>query len=396
MGFRIITHTAEEKKKAEADKEQEIKRIAEETLTLVDKAPNDLFPDFLWEPQVNEFESGNDYKIRATCTNPAVLKAYTLGRKYSNYWDYLEAIDTYYQYAKYINEAYGNFEMIRRIDNLEGIFIPPRPKLTHKKKNRLLMITGFIPSKIDPEYEADDEVILAAASTIKLHELDEDPYAKESKHARELKEATMKSKEKKDRISSIYMYGRSSEEKQGMDAIVSFLRSSSKKLDDDETCQSVSDLIEDLHEFDGMTEDEIHDLIESLEDTTIVSNGYLQKKSDHDRLELIKTLELNGFDFLNSSITGNMKTSAVRALRRELHADVDLSTLSKKKRKKMEKKLAKQKSDRRAEIASDRRLQGTLLKNRIHLSSDAATGFGVDADNINFHFADVFGRNYDE
>ena len=159
MGLYIINESAEERKLHEKEKDQELREIANETLRIVRNVGKEIFPEFLWEPQVNDFEISDDYRTKACCTNPAVLRAYSIGRKYANYWEYLEAMDAYTEYAKYIDAVFGSFDMMRRAnrDGYSSVFIPPLPKLTHKKKNKLLIETGFLPSKIDEEFEVDDE-----------------------------------------------------------------------------------------------------------------------------------------------------------------------------------------------------------------------------------------------
>ena len=52
-------------------------------------------------------------------------------------------------------------------------------------------------------------------------------------------------------------------------------------------------------------------------------------------------------------------------------------------------------ADRRNALIGDRRIQRTLLQNRIHLSRDDADDFGVDPSLVNFRLSDVIPMDED-
>jgi hypothetical protein len=159
------------------------------------------------------------------------------------------------------------------------------------------------------------------------------------KSLKRIHESVMGNKAKADRVAGIFQYHTGSEFKQGMDAIVAFLSGSSNEnvAITKNGIESFAEQIDALHEFDGIPDDIVTEML-NPQPGPIIVDGYIQKKKDKDLTELIRTLETNGFDFLGSSATKGMKATAVRALKREFGENVDLSTMSKKEKKKYKKK----------------------------------------------------------
>jgi hypothetical protein len=398
LGIFYINETAEERKAHEKQRDQELREIAAETMRIVQNVGKDVFPDFLWEAQINDFEVSDDYRTKACCTNPAVLRAYSIGRKYANYWEYLEALDAYTEYAKYIEAVFGSFEMMQRAnrDGYSSVFIPPLPKLTHKKKNKLLIETGFLPSRIDEEFEIDDEVISEQITELPENELSFNPDEELPKDIQRIQERMIGNKAKSDRVAGLFQYNAGRQYQQGMDAIVAFLSSAPNESirDTKDGTESLAEQIDALHEFEGIPADILTYLL--MPQSTIIADGRLQNQRERELSELIGILETNGFNFLETSATKGLKTAAVRALRRKFGEDVDLSKMTKKQRKKYKKKMREYEEDKRKAIAGDRRIQQQLLKNRIHLSRSEGEEFGVDSLNVNFHLSDVLGGFEDE
>ena len=137
MGIFYVDTSNDDSLEAKRKYQKEITDLANEMLEKAKDIPDDRYPDFLFQVQLNEF-SGDDYRIRGTCTNPNVVKAYTIRRKYSSYWDYLDALSAYQDYVDYVDSAYGSFEMMKAAadEGYGSIFIPKKPKLTGKKKNK--------------------------------------------------------------------------------------------------------------------------------------------------------------------------------------------------------------------------------------------------------------------
>lgn len=392
-GFFYLDTNESEEKIEERKKEDEAQEIADETLALVANAPNDAFPAFLWEPQINEFEVDDGYQMKAACTNPAVLKAYDITKKYQDYWDYVEAMDAYVEYVKYIEDTYGDFGMMLRAykEGYGTIFIPALPKLTHKKKNKLLLESGFMPSRIDEEFIPPEGSVEITLDQIPEGELEEDENAKLPKRIRRIQERMLIAKGRIDRQNMLTTFATGTAH-QGMDAILQFLTSSNSDSFEKRgsESQSISEAMEDLHTYDFIPE-EIADWMALPQNYAIMKDGFYQDKAKVEYQELIKTLENNGFDFLFSSAVEGMDKEAVRALHREFQ-DFDINRLPKKERKRYKKELKEKEKRRREMLCGDRKMRDVLLANRIHLTRDSefSTTDGINPDFVNFHLSDAF------
>lgn len=359
---------------------EEIRNITKETTQLAELAPNDIFPDFLWGVQLNDYD-GDDYKLRGTCTNPNVLKAYTIRRKYSNYWDYLDAFEAYLDYVEYIDSAYGSFEMMKNAaDNgISTIYIPKKPKLTNKKSNKNLIKSGFTPSRIIEDFIIDEKAINDAINAIPIREVSDDKNYELPKKIAKLHEKEEISRIKNDRINSIY--ARSYNNMQGMDAIINFLNNPNTDSVEDRgrVASSFTEAMENSHEFDYVPQDVIDDIFTPK--TSYISSAYLMNPERQRQQEILSVLTESGFSFLDKSATSGMDKEVVRAVTRKYGKfETDYSNLTPKQIKKLKKKEAKRRKRSTERMIGDRRLQDALLRNRAHFSRD---------DSLNFRLSDV-------
>lgn len=359
---------------------EEIRDIAKETMQLAKLAPSDIFPDFLWGVQLNDYD-GDDYKLRGTCTNPNVLKAYTIRRKYSNYWDYLDAYEAYMDYVDYIDSAYGSFEMMKNAaDNgVSTIYIPKKPKLTNKKSNKNLIRSGFTPSRIIEDFIIDDKLVNEAIDAIPKGEVIDDKDYELPKKIAKLHAKEESARVKSDRISSIY--ARTTNNMQGMDAIINFLNNPNTDSVEDRgrVASSFTEEMENCHEFDYVPQDVIDDMFAPR--TSYISSAYLINPERQRQQEILSVLTESGFSFLDKSATSGMDKEVVRAVTRKYgRSNTDYSNLTPKQIKKLKKKEAKRRKRSTERMIGDRRLQDALLRNRAHFSRD---------DNLNFRLCDV-------
>ena len=360
---------------------KEIQEIAQETLQIAELAPDELFPDFLWEVQLNSYEN-DDYKLRGTCENPNVLKAYTIRRKYSSYWDYVDAMEAYIDYAQYIESAYGSFEMMKNAadQGISTIYIPKKPKLTNKKTNKNLLRSGFIPSRIEDDFIPDSEIINSAIDKISPNEISHSESYELPKRIAKLHAKEEDDKIRSARVGSIYARN-STGNMQGMDAIISFLNSAN--TDDIEsrgkTASSFSEEMESLHEFDYIPEEILEDMFAPK--TSYISSSFLMNPEKKRQQEILEVLVRSGYNFLDKSATAGMDKDAVRAVTKK-YSSYSESTedLTPKQIKKLKKKEAKRRKQSKERLIGDRRLQDALLRNRAHFSRD---------DNLNFRLCDV-------
>jgi len=364
---------------------EEIRDIAKETIQLAELAPDDIFPEFLWGVQLNDYD-GDDYKLRGTCTNPNVLKAYTIRRKYSNYWDYLDAYEAYLDYVEYIDSAYGSFEMMKNAaDNgVSTIYIPKKPKLTNKKSNKNLIRSGFTPSRIIEDFIIDEKIINQAIDDIPNKEISDDKDYELPKRIAKLHSKEESARVKNDRISSIY--ARTTSNMQGMDAIINFLNNPNTDSVEDRgrVASSFTEEMENSHEFDYLPQDVIDDMFAPK--TSYISSAYLMNPERQRQQEILSALTEAGFGFLDKSATSGMDKEVVRAVTRKYGKyQTDYSNLTPKQIKKLKKKEAKRRKRSTERMIGDRRLQDALLRNRAHFSRD---------DNLNFRLSDVIPEDY--
>lgn len=367
---------------------EEVKSLAKECLKIGELASKNIFPDFLWEPQLNEYE-GDDYKLRGTCTNPNVLKAYTIRRKYSNYWDYIDALEAYLDYVDYIDSAYGSFEMMKNAaDNgMSVIYIPKKPKLTNKKSNKNLIRSGFTPSRIIEDYITDDELIQSAIEELHTKEViyDHDDDYQLPKRIAKLHDREVSDKIKTDRVSSIYAHN-SSGYAQGMDAIINFLNNPNTDTVENRgrKASSFTEDMENLHEFDYIPQDIVDEMFAPT--TSFISSSFIMNPEKQRQQTILAALTEAGFSFLDKSATSGMDKEVVRAVTRKFSSyESDYSDLTPKQIKKLKKKEAKKRKRSKERLIGDRRLQDVLLRNRAHFSRD---------DNLNFTLKDVIPEDY--
>lgn len=381
MGLFYVDTSAENSLANQKQHFEEIRELAKESLRLGKLASKDIFPDFLWKPQLNEYE-GDDYKLRGTCSNPNVLKAYTIRRKYSNYWDYIDAMDAYLDYVNYIDSAYGSFDMMKNAaDNgMSIIYIPKKPKLTNKKSNKNLIRSGFTPSRLIEDFITDESLVEQAIMEIPSKEVSYDEDYQLPKRIEKLHNKEVSSKIKTERVSSIYAQN-SSGYMQGMDAIINFLNNPNTDSVEDRgrKASSFTEEMENLHEFDYIPQDVIDDMF--APQTSFISSSYIMNPEKQRQQNILAALTEAGFSFLDKSATSGMDKEVVRAVTRKYGASIsNYDDLTPKQIKKLKKKEAKKRKRSKERLIGDRRLQDLLLRNRAHFSRD---------DNLNFRLCDV-------
>ena len=381
MGLFYVDTSEQNTLKNQRQHDEEIAEYANESLKIADLAAKDIFPEFLWEVQLNGYEN-DDYKLRGTCSNPNVLKAYTIKRKYSNYWDYLDALEAYLEYVEFVDSAYGSFEMMKNAADMgiAPIYIPKCPKLKNKKGNKNLIRSGFVPSRIDEDFDIDSDIIGEIINSLPKNELSDDENYKLPKYVEKIHEREQRDKTKADRVGSIYATTTSN--LQGMDAIINFLNNPNTDNVEDRgrTSDSFTDEMEKLHEFDYVDQDVIDDMFSP--ETSFISSGMLMSPEKQRQQIVLSALTEAGYSFLDKSVTGGMDKDVVRAVTKKYanSMETDYSNLTPKQIKKLKKKEAKRRRRAKERLVGDRRLQDALLRNRAHFSRD---------ENLNFRLCDV-------
>lgn len=354
----------------------EVKELAKESLAIAKHSTDEIFPDFLWKPQLNEFE-GDDYKLRGTCEDPAILEAYKLKRKYSDFWDFLNALSAYRAYMDYLDSAFGSSEMMiaAAAEGLTSIYVPKMPKLTNKQVNRMLVNSGIIPSRQDLEAVVPDDIIAASLDEVEEAEIEDRDLTPEELSMRD---SAYEEKARTDRLNSVFAAGSSKRTIQGMDAIVHMLNSGIAETSFDDLGKGKQvDIVQtmiDMHADDYIPEDVIEDRARAL--TGIMKNRIFVRASENDRIEIIEALEKNGYQFLNSSATEGMNRQAIRAITSR-YGQTNLANMTQKERKQYLLRLAASRQQHARSIAADRRIDELLRGNKITLerTSDPLSNF---------------------
>ena len=213
------------------------------------------------------------------------------------------------------------------------------------------------------------------------------------KYMKEIQKRAIEKKEKSDRIGGIMKYSGNAEFNQGTDAIISYLTTQQTgDITSDDDYMSISESIEEDHMYDYLPEEVIDEMITPAEVRKIVDSGRMINYADYKKIEIIKTLEENGFNFFSNLLTEGMDKDAIRAISRQFNMDriseEDLKNMTKKQRKKLKKLMQKQKKDRVDRMVADRRISEMMLKSRVRLAVE-------DNDITNFRLSDVIPDDYD-
>lgn len=361
-----------------SEKKDLIAEYAEEALEIAKAAANDVFPNFLWEVQMNEF-TADDYRLRGTCEDEKVREVYRLKRKYSDYWEYLDAMQIYNAYAEYIESAYGSFEMMRNAaqEGYSTVYIPKLPKLTNKKKNRDFLWTGFLPSRIDDEAILDTDAIDAMVQVLPVAELDESWDAYIPEQEKRIQEQVIISKSRSDRVRTMFAMS-SASKPDGMDAIINFLNQANTGSIDarvQSEVWSVSDIIDDIHEFDLVPPDIVEYNLSPH--NGIVYGGYLADQKQKEQLKILEALVSAGFDFLDSDASKGIKKENIRAITRRYGTMKNPADMTPAERKRYIKEMAKRRRSQHERLMGDKRMSQALLLNRVQFERMDSTGFRI-------------------
>lgn len=116
-----------------------------EEMQFVAESSNDLYPEFLWNVQVNEEDTS--YYDRAVNIN-AWKEVQTLKRKYYDPFEFMKAMEIYNEYMNHLLEKYAS-EFIIQSGAENGTipeYVPAMPKLKPTKMNRQFMKCKNVPS----------------------------------------------------------------------------------------------------------------------------------------------------------------------------------------------------------------------------------------------------------
>ena len=335
--------------------------------SLVGQAPNDIFPDFLWNPLINDF--GVDYYRIGTMNDPVILKARNLRKKYSNFFDYVDALEIYKEYVQYLIDKYGSWSIVKNSAEVGMLdeFLPSEPKLKMTKKNKQYLRAGTVPSR--KYFDTDPaDVNLVASQMFPTQTGESISDFDDGKIDKSIKKIIRKASEKAAATERKRNLFASASNSYGSDLIVEYFNQMSKggfynssgSLDN----SSLMDIVEEDRRARYIPP-ELLDLDATANKGQIVG-GRLVRKSDMDQIQIITDLYNCGIDILGSAAK-KMNKQSVKMLKSTL--GYQEGPMTKKELKKLKKK---QKRDNKAineYIDGDQRLAALLSNKRSGVST---------------------------
>jgi len=376
----------------------------EKSLEPVKVAADNNFPDFLFNPVYNEF--GDNYYQIGISSDPLVIKARSLRRKYSNYFDYVQAMEVYNDYMELLSEKYGgksiikntlkarrkaeysnNYDEVEAYETLFDDIIPDKPELKNKKKNREFLRAGVMLSNQTEGESLPEESIKESAedlfgnpSGINIDEMD--IFNKPPKRIRKsLERASCKIAAKQRKENLFSKFGNNS----GADFIVEYMNNASKGYYDNKGTYKERSLKEIVKEEERrlsmppeLYEDEMTADISTISSFGSSSNRMV-KKSELAQIEIAKELYSIGID-VTGNMSKNMDKKAVKAVRRFIGVEENFP-MSKKELKNLKKQQKKENRRLNEQQDNDRLLRDTLLKNKF--------SFDKNGSSLNFRLRDT-------
>lgn len=363
----------------------EIVEDAKRMMRKIHKAPNENFPDFLWEPAQNDFnENGftDTHKYidmglgKTEVVNGAEImdSIKDLKNRYKDYFDYIDALDTWNRYYDFIEDTYGSFEFfIELVENGQcAVPYKRRPKLSKAKKNRhLLEITVPISRINRAEGLTDAQIKQLAQELPDQLEIYEDYYEYTTLLA-DLNKGEEKRLQRENRIRN---YRKTSSVDTGggfnPDALMSYING-----DTDSTnyganlwTKPLSEDIDAFHEYDGYDEDLRNDML-GLRTNHYIDMSYgihMESGQTADDIDVYSELAKNGYDVGIMMKNSSMDRKAVKMITRSVGIDEELSA---KKAKKIKKKRIKAERKLYEHLSSNEGVRNILTKNKITFSPE--------------------------
>lgn len=356
-----------------------------EEFEMIVNSPDDIFPDYLFNPLVNDF--GDNYYQKGVSNDPLILKAKSLRRKYSNYFDYIDALHVYDEYIDLLIEKYGSWSIIKN-NNKVGLLddiLPAKPKLKKNRRNKEFLRAGIVPSRTYNEAVDPDLDVVKLSRKAYPDEYGEDIDEMESFKKPDKRNRKML-RSMSDRISSQYrrknLYSNTGSN-MGTDFIVEFFNTMNRGSYSD-TGKYAEQSINDIYQAELETQYAIPELVEDeiLGNTPVLVNGRLVQKKDNMQIEIISEFLEQGINLLGTK-TKNMDRNAVKLLRHRYNL-YETGPSTKKELKKQKKRMKDERKRLEKRQDNDSELNRLLLKNKISFKDN-------DKGNaISFNLRDIY------
>ena len=341
--------------------EEEIKTLKLDRMTRqICSLPKENFPDYLFNP-VHSRLALDDEAYHSRVTNENLRDVMKLKRRYNNFFQWLDAMQTYSKYREYIEDSYGPFKKIRKMaeKGLLSIYIPTEPKLKKTRENRALLETGIIPSQKEFDFDFREWAqrnIEESAKKTPQHLVDSisdyDAYFTEVSKE-ETREATkaLRLTRQSQRLSGLYL----DEGSIGMNIINDFYVDGRERVGKNgkyEQPMSLSKAMKEYKKQQLMYESE--KLAENQPDYVYRNNRHVEREKV-EMIEIYEDMAAEGWDVGKMIGNANLSTASMKMFRSEMGINVPMS-------KKELKKWRKQKEKQDAMIRKKRRSDDQLLR----------------------------------
>ena len=355
----------------------------EKNLDFVKESPDDIFPDFIFAPLFNEFN--DNYYQNSFVEDELVASVKKLRRRYSDFFDYVDAMEIYHEYMEQLKDKYGGMRVIKNALKVGAMTdpVPAEPKLKNTRKNKQFLRADIIPSRqIDVVQLPREEMLVIARQTFpnKMGN-DIEPIPPTHNIPKEMKKRLNKmSREMAGRNRRHNLY-RSVGNNSGTDFIIEYLNqakrgvfNSTGKYTGDEN-QSISQIIKENDRIENTPPEFLED---ELASQTEIVNGRLVRRKDYQKLEIYKELYGEGIDIIGN-FGRSMTKQAVKMVRSHIG---DTEPASKKELKKIKKRAKKEREMIEKRRDNNRLLEKTLLGNKFSLDSKDGQ--------LNFRLRDIY------
>lgn len=355
----------------------------EDELTFVKEADNDLFPTFLFSPIFNDFD--DDYYKKSMAKDDLTTMVKKLRRRYSDFFDYIEALDIYNEYMDGLIEKYGGMKVIKNALKVDAMPdpVPAKPKLKNTRKNRQFLRSGIVPSRQIVVNPIHDEEILAIARQAFPDATGETVSEEENskKLPKDLAVRLSKMQETmagRNRKQNLY---RSVGNNSGTDFIVEYLNQAKRGVYDHsgkyigEDKMSIAEIVKEQERIENTLPEFLDD---ELANQTEIVNGRLVNRKDYMKIQIYKELYGEGIDVIGN-FGKSMSKQAVKMVRSQIG---DTEPASKKELKKIKKRTKKERQMIEHRRDSDKLLEQTLLGNKFSFSSEG--------NNLSFRLKDIY------
>jgi len=344
-------------------------------------ANDSVFPPFLFTPLFNDFE--DNYYKKSIVDDTLSINVRGLRRKYSNFFDYCDALTIYNEFMEKLVDKYGSMSIIKnglKVGLLEEA-VPPKPKLKNTRRNREFLRAKTIPSRpIRTESLSEDEYVDMARSAFPNQfgeNIDEAAmFTKLDPKTRKLVKRMQEKLAGSERRKNLY---RTTGNNNGADFIVEYLNQATKGYYDESGVHKEHSLLEIIAEEEkyAMLPPELVDAQLTGNKSKIV-NGRLVRSDEYAQIEIMKELYSVGIDVLGN-LSKSMNKQSIKMIRSSI-GDGEPMTKKELRRMKQQHKKDQQMIERRRD--SDRTLERALLNNKFD--------FAKNGENLSFRMKDLY------